>query len=79
MASDRTYSALKWKPITPSDTANVEPTPSAVFVGGAGTVVAIGEDGVSATFTAAAGSVLPIQPIRITAASTATGLIGLIN
>lgn len=78
--SNRTFSAYRWKAITPSDTATIEPQPVAVFVGGAGNVVAVGDDGVAATFAATAGAVLPIQPHRINSTSTtATGLIALYN
>lgn len=80
MASDRTHTALRWAAITPSDTAPLAPVPVAVYVGGAGNVVAIGDDGVAGTFAVVAGQVLDIQPHRINSTSTtATGLIALYN
>lgn len=61
--------------ITPHDTNEVECR--AIFVGGAGTVVAENADGVDVTFSAIAGQILPIGPKLIKAASTATNLVGL--
>lgn len=77
--SDRTNNAYRWKAITKSDTAWIEPRPDAVFVGGAGDVVAEGDDGNTETFAANGGTVLNIQPRRIKNASTATGMIALYN
>lgn len=72
------FTSPNWAAITPSDTAKLEPIPRGVFVGSSGDVVAVGQDGVSATFAANAGDVLPIQPTKIMATSTtATGLIAL--
>lgn len=80
MASDRTYSAISWAAVTPSDTAYIEPTPVGVYVGAEGNVVAEGSDGVTATFAAEAGAILPIQPRRIlSTGTTATGIIALYN
>lgn len=63
--TDRIHNATSWKAITASSAA-IEPTPAAVFCGTAGDVVAVGKNGVSATFKAAAGTLLPIQPVKIT-------------
>lgn len=46
----------------------------ALFVGGAGTVVATVAD-VDVTYTVAAGAVLPIAATKVKAASTATGIV----
>ena len=78
----------KWVAITKSDTINIgEITaddgnallPDAVYVGGAGNVVAVAEDGSTATFTAVvAGTVLLIPPKRVNSTSTtATAMIAL--
>lgn len=78
--SDRTYSAVRWKAITPSDTAKIEPRPTGVYASGAGVVIAVGDNGVSAPFGATDGQVLPIQPDQILATgTTATGLVALYN
>lgn len=77
-AIDNLASAKRWFPITPAD-SNLATVPDVIYVGGAGTVVARGDDGNDATFTATAGSILPIRPAQVRASSTATGLIGLVN
>lgn len=64
------------KAITPSDTVDlVEGTTEAVYVGGAGVVVAVFEDGSTANFTAVAGGLLPIKVKRINATSTTATLL----
>lgn len=73
--------------ITPSDTVSiaapqgVDPTrkPDAIFVGGAGNVVAVFPSGLKLTFNLVpAGTILPIAPKRIDATdTTATGLLAL--
>lgn len=69
----------KWVAITKSDTINIgEITaddgnallPMAVYVGGAGDVVAVASNNSTATFTAVAGSTLLIRPKRINSTST---------
>lgn len=80
--SERLFSAMRWAAITPSDTATLEPFPVVVFIGGAGVVVAVGHDGVSASFTVPAGAVLSIQPRQIKATgttATATDIVALFN
>lgn len=61
--------------ITPSDTANLEPTPRGVSCDVAGVISVVTLKGNIFTFTALAGTVYPIavQKIRSTA-TTATGL-----
>lgn len=70
--------ATTWFAITPADTA-LATVPDAIYVGGAGTIVARGSNAVDATFTVTAGQILPIRPTQVRAASTATGIIGLVN
>jgi hypothetical protein len=49
-----------------------------VYVGGAGTVVAISADGTEITFAGVpAGAVLPISTVRIDDTSTATNMVAL--
>lgn len=80
MSSNRTFCALRWKLLTASDTATLEPKPTAIRPNVAGDVVIVGDDGVSGTFTLAAGEVLPCQPVQLKATgTTATGIYGLYN
>lgn len=78
------------KAITTSNTVNYDgstyaanaatkPMPAeAIYVGGAGDVVAVFEDGTTATFTCVAGQTLSIKTIRVNATSTtATLLVGM--
>ncbi len=78
--------ALKQSPardagaITPSDTVNLDNPTRAIYVGGAGNVVAIMDGGDNAvTFVGVlAGTVLPISVKRINSTSTtATSLVAL--
>ena len=72
--------------ITKSDTANYDgstvtgltgpkPVPAdAIYVGGAGIVVAVAEDGSTCNFTAVAGEILPIKTIRVNSTNTTATL-----
>jgi hypothetical protein len=72
--------------ITKSDTVNYDGTTfsgtaatkaipaDAIYVGGAGIVVAVFPDGSTAQFTAVAGSILPIQTIRVNSTTTTATL-----
>ena len=60
-----TYSASASTKAIPAD---------AIFVGGAGVVVAIFEDGSLAPFTVLAGTVLPLKSIRVNSTSTTATL-----
>lgn len=60
-----TYSATATTKAIPAD---------AIFVGGAGIVVAIFEDGSSAQFTVTAGAVLPLKTIRVNSTTTTATL-----
>lgn len=78
MPHQNTNTAATWAAITPSDTETLDPIPRAVFVGTAGTITAVGADGVSAPFAALAGQELSIQPSKIMATgTTASGLVAL--
>ncbi len=71
-------------PITKSDTINFDASVSttggavkpcqAIFVGGAGIVVAVAQDGSICNFTCAAGALLPIQAIRVNSTNTTATL-----
>lgn len=65
--------------ITPSDTVNFDYIVRAVYVGGAGNVVAVRPDGTAVTFVGVvAGTWLPLNAMRINSTSTtATNMVGL--
>lgn len=69
----------QWRSVTPSDTVDLPWVTMAVWVGGAGNLVAVMQDGTTATFTGVtAGALLPIAARRINATSTtATNLLAL--
>lgn len=61
--------------ITKSDTVNFPlGLCDAVYVGGAGVVVAVFQDGATASFTAVAGQVLPIRVKRVNSTNTTATL-----
>lgn len=63
-------SGVKFAAITKSDTDDI-PLTRAVYVGGAGDLVAVDVDGTATTFSAVpAGTLLPIRVRRINSAST---------
>jgi len=67
----------KFFAVTPSDTASLQPN-IGIFVGNAGSVVAQGVDGVSATFVCTAATRLMGQFTKVLATgTTATGIVGL--
>ena len=70
------FPANKHFAITPADT-DLAVVPRAIYVGVAGTLVLRDVAGVDVTYTAVAGSIIPFRAIRVGAASTATGIIGL--
>lgn len=70
--------------ITPSDTVDLAQwtqnrrLTDAIYVGGAGNLVAVDMNGVTQTFTAVAGEILPVSVRRVNAANTtATALVAL--
>lgn len=78
--SNRTFSALRWSAITPSDTTKLEPTPVAIRCNVAGDVNIEGDDGNAEVFTVAAGEILACQPRRVrSTGTTATGIKALFN
>ena len=70
--------------ITKSDTINFDASVStsgayvrpcdAIYVGGAGIVVAVLQDGSTVNFTAVAGGILPIRAIRVNSTTTTATL-----
>lgn len=74
MSFTNTGPVIRWSVVTPSDEttyANMR----GIFVGGAGTLVLTGANGVDAPFPMPAGGFLPASPVKIKAASTATGIV----
>lgn len=64
--------------ITPHASTELAFKTRAVYVGGAGNVVAVSADGTEVTFTGVlAGTVLPIRTVRIDDSSTATSMVAL--
>ena len=65
--------------VTPSDSTDLDTLTRAVYVGGAGNLVAVRHDGTAVTFTGVpAGTVLPIAVRRINSTSTtATAIVAL--
>lgn len=64
--------------ITPSDSVNLRRPTDAVYIGGAGNLVVVLQDGTAITFAVVAGEILPIRAYRINSASTtATALVAL--
>lgn len=67
----------KFAAITESDTVDI-PLTRAIYVGGAGDVVAVDADGTATTFSGVpAGTLLPIRVRRINAATTATLMVAI--
>lgn len=70
--------ARTWAAVTTSDSTVYDPTPKGLFIGGAGNIALMGDDGVSVTFAVTAGQFLPLCPTRILATgTTATGIVAL--
>lgn len=76
--------AANFAAVTPADTGYfIASNPKAsltraLYVGGAGDVVAVREDGTAVTFTGVpAGTILPIRCVQVTTASTATFIVRL--
>jgi hypothetical protein len=68
--------AFSWRSITPSDTVNLPAGCRGIYVGGAGNVVAVGDDNASVTFTAIpVGTFMPIAARRINATNTTATLL----
>lgn len=62
--------------VVPSDTVPIGPT-IGLYIGGEGTVVAKGENGVQGTFIVSSGQYLSGSFTYVMAASTATGIVAL--
>jgi hypothetical protein len=70
--------AGNFAPITPHASTELSFKTRAVYVGGAGNVVAVSADGTEVTFTGVlAGTILPIRTVRIDDSSTATAMVAL--
>lgn len=73
---DPTESAVKFPAVTPNDSTDLPGgCTRALWVGGAGNVVVLDEDGTESTITGVpAGTLLPIRVKRVKATSTATNM-----
>ena len=71
--------SISYEAVTPSDSTDLTTLARAIYVGGAGNVVAVQHDGTAVTFTGVpAGTVLPIAVRRINSTSTtATAIVAL--
>lgn len=86
MAQGQTQPYNRAVAITKSDTVNYDGTTfaanaspkaipaEAIYVGGAGIVVAVFEDGTAVNFTAVAGEILPLKTIRVNNTTTTATL-----
>lgn len=86
MAVTGSSSYANAKAITKSDTVNYDGSTyaanaatkaipaDAIYVGGAGIVVAVFENGATANFTAVAGELLPLRTIRVNSTTTTATL-----
>jgi hypothetical protein len=71
--NELTSQGESWAPLSPSDTVDFTFIPKAIVVGAtAGSFVAVGQDGIPATFYGNAGQEMSIRPKRI----NATGMTG---
>ena len=79
MGSPASAPANSFVAVTPSDTVNLTTPARALYVGGAGNLVAINGAGDAITFTGVlAGSILPIRTTRVNSTSTtATSIVAL--
>ena len=61
--------------LTPSDTVNLPRPTDAIYVGGAGVLVAVLGNGRTVNFTCTAGQLLPLRVARVNATSTTATLL----
>jgi len=56
-------------------TGNTKPIPcDAIFIGGAGIVIAVSENGKTDAYTCVAGEILPVRAIRVNSTTTSATL-----
>jgi hypothetical protein len=73
---EKISSATSFVAITPS-TSTVLSGFKGIYIGQAGTLVAIGANNIEVTFEVQAGQILPISPVKILPTSTAAKIVGL--
>jgi len=61
--------------LTPSDTVMLDRPTDAIYVGGAGILVAVLATGRTVNFTCTAGQLLPLRVLRVNATSTTATLL----
>ena len=62
--------------ITPADT-DLAQIPRGIYIGTGGDLVITGKDSTQVTMAVLDGQLLPIRPLQVNSATTATGIIGL--
>ena len=78
LSADDTAPGRRWKAITPSDATVLGLDLRALYVGGDGDVVLTDYDDNTVTFSGVlAGTILPLRPRKVTAATTATAIVGI--
>ncbi|WP_373355114.1 hypothetical protein [Pseudoroseicyclus sp. CXY001] len=75
-AQTLTSPAGRHRAITPSDAADLDPVPRALYVNASGSAVLRDSEGTSVTYQLTAGQVLPMRAVRVMATGTTAGLIG---
>jgi len=76
MSDSSTAPANSFVAVTPHDTTNLTVPARALYVGGAGNLVAINGSGTAVTFTGLlAGTILPIRTTRVNATNTTASAI----
>lgn len=74
-SSDQAAPARSWVAVTPHDSNNLPAGCRGIYVGGAGNVALVGDNGTAVTFTAVpVGTFLPCGPVRVNNTNTTATL-----
>lgn len=78
-SSDQAAPARGWISVTPSDVTDLPAGCRGLWVGGAGNVTMVGDNGTAVAFNGvAAGTHLPVGPVRVNSTgTTATAIVAL--
>jgi hypothetical protein len=63
--------------VVPSDATTLTPPTRAIYVGGSGNLVLTTSGGDLVTFSVGAGMILPVQAVKVMAATTATSIVAM--
>ena len=78
ISAEATAPAIRWRAVTPDDTATLDPMPRALFVGSGGTIALEDRTGTVVVWTVGGGQILPVAPQRVRATdTTADGIVAL--